>query len=169
MKNEPRLAVALWGPIVCPDASLGLLAHSYLDRPVTDGAFAALAQFLAKKTFKRVYIMSQGSVDVERAAGRWLQNHGFADQTGLSLLDVFHNTNDSGVAACCSELGVTHYVDCRVGAMTEMRSVSYFYLLRPSFEESRSHTALYSTLISADWPRLARRLGDGLPVWRHHG
>ncbi len=167
MKNESRLAVALWGPIVQPDTSLGLLAHSYLDRPVTAGAFAALAH-LRRERFKQVYIMSQGSVEVERAAGRWLQTNNFAAQSGLSHFDVFHNADDSEVARCCLELGVTHYVDCRVGAMSEMHRVSYFYLLNPHFEEARSSFALHHTIVSLEWKKLVVRLADGLPVWKKY-
>ena len=115
-------------------------------RPI-DGAFAGLARLKARGFHVVVIsICKRGQVWLAR---RCLREFHFHEHTGIPIDDVHYCSGHGSKAPKCLELGVTRFVDDKLGVLSTLQSVSHRYLFQgrqPEIDKCPNREELLKTV-----------------------
>lgn len=117
-----------------------------LRTPAVPGAFTTIHR-LVTRFDGRVWLVSKCGERVEARTLRWLDHHGFFDETGVDPGHVRFCRRRPDKAIHCAELGITHFVDDRPDVLAALAGlVPHRFLFGPQARIVRDVTLV------ADWP-----------------
>lgn len=161
MNTRPVLGIDLGGVVMGPRNPM-LHEHdegfdaAFLARPEIPSAIACLARASKERFQKKVFVISKRSRKTRPLALRWLFVNGFFDRLGIPREHVHFCETQDQKAPLCEQLGVTHFVDNRLGVLRHMHAVENRCLLNATEEEV--------LLYQEDLPRV-RRYGAWIDLY----
>ena len=75
---------------------------------------------------------------VEEKTLHWLSHHDFFLRTGVTPENLHFTRTRDGKAPICERLGITHFIDDRLGALAKL-PLEHRYLLNADLKEVRNH------------------------------
>src|SRR5687767_3502852 len=126
MAQEQRLGVDVGGVISDRSAdhtSESFFGPNYLDAPVAEGAFAALAQLNAGQFADQIYIVSKCGEKIQDRTKQWFTHLGFYEATGIEPDHVHFCRERAEKAEIAKTLGLTHFIDDRLEILIYLEGI----------------------------------------------
>jgi hypothetical protein len=125
--DRPALGVDIGGVLIRPAREGGdtsFFSSGYLDTPMVDGAFDAVAQLNAEAFAGHVYLVSKAKSGTARKTIEWLAHHDFHGRTGIPLERVRFCEERAEKAIIAKRLGLTAFVDDRLDVLQHLEHVA---------------------------------------------
>ncbi|MEV5751908.1 hypothetical protein AB0L00_29165 [Actinoallomurus sp. NPDC052308] len=90
--------------------------------PATSGTFEVLPRLVARFG-GRAWVISKCGEGVQRRTLQWLDHHDFYRRTGIARGNVRFCRRRADKAGHCTELGITHMIDDRLGVHVALRGI----------------------------------------------
>ena len=123
---EPALGVDIGGVLIRPAREGGdtsFFSSGYLDTPMVDGAFDAVARLNAEVFAGRVYLVSKAKSGTARKTIEWLAHHDFHVRTGIPLERVRFCEERAEKAIIAKRLNLVAFVDDRIDVLQHLAGV----------------------------------------------
>ncbi|CAM4061969.1 hypothetical protein GCM10009799_40900 [Nocardiopsis rhodophaea] len=135
-----------------------------METPAVDGAFDALAELATAPFAGRVHIVSKAKPATAQRTREWLDQHGFAERTGIPASHLHFVPERADKAPVCAQLGVTHFVDDRLDVLEHLTTVPHRYLFTGGLGHHRPPTEVPPWATRADtWPELVDLIRSSAP------
>ncbi len=134
----------------------GVLFHPLLGYPM-EGAIQTVKKIVESKVYAQIYIISKPAI-TSKFSHFWMSANDFWSKTGLDENNLRYVKSWQEKAILSKELGVTHFVDNRIGVLHHMHSVRHLFLFRPAWWELKTNADLNRVTIAKDWSMLGRLL-----------
>jgi hypothetical protein len=124
--GRPALGVDIGGVLIRPAREGGdtsFFSSGYLDTPMVDGAFDAIARLNAGVFAERVYLVSKAKSGTARKTIEWLAHHRFHDATGVPLERVRFCEERAEKAIIAKRLNLAAFVDDRIDVLRYLAGV----------------------------------------------
>lgn len=79
----------------------------------------------------KIFLISACTEDTERKTVEWLEHHHFSDRTGIPRDNMHFCRERRHKHPICKELGITHFIDNRIGVLRSLKSVPNRYCFNP--------------------------------------
>jgi hypothetical protein len=124
--SEPALGVDIGGVLIRPALDSGdtsFFSSGYLDTPMVEGAFDAVAR-LSRLVFPgRVHLVSKAKSGTARKTIEWLAHHRFHEATDLPLERVHFCEERAEKAIIAKRLGLVAFIDDRLDVLEHLAAV----------------------------------------------
>lgn len=165
MDRPPVLGVDFGGVIsarVADDSDTSFFADRFLETPMVDGAFDALARLVAGPFEGRVHIVSKAGPKIQERTRLWMDHHQFTDRTGIPESQVHFCRERRDKAPICRRLGVTHFVDDRLDVLSYLEAVRVRLLFCARASDAAAPSGTLPAGISrvVGWPEAERVLAS---------
>lgn len=124
--GERALGIDIGGVIIRPASDSGdtsFFSSGYLDTPMVDGAFGAVAQLNAEMFRNRVFLVSKAKSGTARKTVEWLAHHRFHEITGVPLERVHFCQRREDKAIVAKRLDLSVFIDDRVDVLQHVQAI----------------------------------------------
>jgi hypothetical protein len=124
--RTPALGVDIGGVLIQPARDSGdtsFFSSGYLDTPMVDGAFDAVARLNCESFPGRVHLVSKAKSGTARKTVEWLAHHRFQEATGIPLERVHFCEQREEKAIIAKRLGLTAFIDDRLDVLHHLAAV----------------------------------------------
>ncbi len=122
----PAIGIDIGGVLIRPAREGGdtsFFSSGYLETPMVDGAFEAVARLNKTLFVDRVYLVSKAKSGTARKTIEWLAHHGFHEQTGVPLERVRFCEERAEKAIIAKRLRLTAFIDDRLDLLMHLKDV----------------------------------------------
>lgn len=114
------------------DNGVSMLTENWRSTPFEPGALASLARLNTSSAFAgRIYLVSKCGPKIEGRTRTWLLEQKFFALTGIDRRHLYFVRERSEKARLCRYLGVTDFVDDRLGVLLNLDIPGTRYLYAP--------------------------------------
>lgn len=127
----PAIGIDIGGVLIRPAREGGdtsFFSSGYLETPMVDGAFEAVARLNKTLFVDRVYLVSKAKSGTARKTIEWLAHHGFHEQTGVPLERVRFCEERAEKASIAKRLRLTAFIDDRLDVLMHLKDVEMLIL-----------------------------------------
>ncbi|MBP6011075.1 MAG: hypothetical protein KBA31_02505 [Alphaproteobacteria bacterium] len=125
-KSAPALGIDIGGVLIRPARDSGdtsFFSSGYLETPIVDGAFEAVAR-LNKLVFPdRVFLVSKAKSGTAQKTVKWLAHRRFHETTGVPLERVHFCERREDKAIIAKRLRLTAFIDDRLDVLGHLAGV----------------------------------------------
>jgi hypothetical protein len=141
--GAPALGVDIGGVLIRPARDSGdtsFFSSGYLDTPMVEGAFDAVAQLNREVFPGRVHLVSKAKSGTARKTVEWLAHHRFHEATGLPLERVHFCEERAEKAIIAKRLGLSAFIDDRLDVLEHLASVEtrILFAATPAFAPAQT-------------------------------
>ena len=124
--SPPAIGIDIGGVIIRPARESGdtsFFSSGYLETPMVEGAFEAVAQLNRELFPGAVHLVSKAKSGTARKTLDWLSHHAFHHITGVPLERVHFCEERAEKAVIARRLNLTAFVDDRIDVLEHLRAV----------------------------------------------
>ena len=162
MQRSIILGIDVGGPIIARDDEetdrlwqSEYASMDFLKVPPTEGAFEAIARLVKYLGETNVFLVSKSGALNQRKMHRWLADHDFYPQTGVSRFNTVVCTERESKSGMCQSLRITDMIDDRLEVLGKLPTVPRKYLFRGrTLDLEMFRPALQQVMQAEDWDRL---------------
>lgn len=124
--SGPALGVDIGGVLIRPARDSGdtsFFSSGYLETPMVDDAFEAVARLNRKAFPGCVHLVSKAKSGTARKTIEWLAHHRFHETTGVPLERVHFCEQREEKAIIATRLGLTAFIDDRLDVLQHLAAV----------------------------------------------
>jgi hypothetical protein len=124
--SEPALGIDIGGVLIRPALDSGdtsFFSSGYLETPMVDGAFDAVARLNREAFPGCVHLVSKAKSGTARKTIEWLAHHRFHETTGVPLERVHFCEQREEKAIIAKRLALTAFIDDRLDVLQHLAAV----------------------------------------------
>lgn len=163
---KPALGVDIGGVLIRPAHDSGdtsFFSSGYLDTPMVEGAFDAVAELNAGAFAERVYLVSKAKSGTARKTIEWLAHHDFHGRTGIPLERVRFCEERAEKAIIAKRLGLTAFIDDRLDVLHHLEHVATRILFAASSDFVPSQNVPPGVQLAVGWTAALALLRPAVP------
>lgn len=125
--SGPALGIDIGGVLIRPARESGdtsFFSSGYLETPMVDGAFEAVALLNNGPYAQRVHLVSKAKSGTARKTVEWLAHHRFHELTGVPLERVHFCEQREEKAIIAKRHNLTAFVDDRIDVLQHLKGVA---------------------------------------------
>ena len=137
-----------------------MIGRNYLKATAVPDSFRLIGLLNERAFQNQVYLVSKCQEEMERKIREWLKHHNFHEETGVPEDHLKFCRDLSDKLPICTELGITHFVDDRLEALSYLvGQVRKLYLFNPKEKEMAKWRNILKHVKTTDnWPELSQLL-----------
>lgn len=136
-KSPLKIGIDIGGVIIQPARASGdtsFFSSGYLDTPVVDGAFAAIAELNTHIFPNNVFLVSKAKSGTAQKTREWLAHKSFYQSTGIMPDKLFFCDKREGKVPIAKRLGLSIFIDDRVDVLGHLVHIPHRILFADSLE-----------------------------------